>query len=316
LNGKYFKDLDARFQRKLWDVTLRAFELAPSTPKDLMFTIFERLNTGGTALNEMEIRNCLYRGSLNRLIRDLAELPEFVHCIKQENISRRMHDRLLVLRFFAFYEKTYLKATRGLKRFLNEFFETYREARDEKLNEFEQAFRKSMKASLTVFGDNGFRLRQRDRRGQGECTQRVNAAIFQVVAVSFTKYDSGQLTRAADAILEEYLDLLATDPAWIDAVTKSTGDGDRIGYAFETWFDRLKEVLSGFDKSDRKRSFSRELKEELFQQSSACALCGQDIKLLNDAAMDHDVHYWRGGKTVPDNARLVHRLCNQKRPKI
>jgi hypothetical protein len=36
---------------------------------------------------------------------------------------------------------------------------------------------------------------------------------------------------------------------------------------------------------------------------------------MNDAALDHDVHYWRGGKTVPDNARLVHRLCNLERPR-
>ena len=295
LNGKYFKDLDVRFQNKLWNVTLRAVELAPSTPKDLMFTIFERLNTWGTALNEMEIRNCLYRGSLNRSIGQLSSLPEFIQCISQKNISRRMDDRCLVLRFLAFYERTYLKATRGLKRFLNEFLEVYREAKDEKLKEFEQAFRKSMRASLTVFGKNGFRLRQQDKRGQVEWAPRPNAAIFQVIAVSFTQYEPSQITRAADAVLEEYLDVLATDPSWVDSVTKSTGDADRIGYAFQTWFERLDKVLSGFNTNDRKRSFSHELKEGMFQQSSTCAICGQNIKLLNDAAMDHDLHYWRAG---------------------
>ena len=295
LNGKYFKDLDVRFQNKLWDVTVRAVELAPSTPKDLMFTIFERLNTWGTALNEMEIRNCLYRGSLNRSIGQLSSLPEFIQCISQENISRRMDDRCLILRFLAFYERTYLKATRGLKRFLNEFLEVYREAKDEKLKEFEQAFRKSMRASLTVFGKNGFRLRQQDKRGQVEWAPRPNAAIFQVIAVSFTQYEPSQITRAADAVLEEYLDVLATDPSWVDSVTKSTGDADRIGYAFQTWFERLDKVLSGFNTNDRKQSFSRELKEEMFRQSSTCAICGQNIKLLNDAATDHALHYWRAG---------------------
>src|SRR2546427_731262 len=93
LNGKYFKDLDVRFQNKLWDVTVRAVELAPSTPKDLMFTIFERLNTWGTALNEMEIRNCLYRGSLNRSIGDRkstrlnsshSQISYAVFCLKKK----------------------------------------------------------------------------------------------------------------------------------------------------------------------------------------------------------------------------------------
>jgi hypothetical protein len=317
LNGKYFKDLDTQYQNKLSDVTLRAFELAPSTPKDLMFTIFERLNTGGTALNEMEIRNCLYRGSLNRQIRELSTLPEFRECINQKNIDRRMQDRALVLRFLGFYERHYSKATHGLKRFLNEFCDLYRDAKDEKLREFERAFHKAMKASFTIFGNTGFRLRQQqDSRGHGEWARKINAAVFQVVAVSFTEYDLGQLTRGADTVLEEYLDLLASDPKWVDAVTKSTGSINNITYAFETWDKRLENVLSGLDRNDRKRSFSRQLKEEMFRQSSTCVLCNQDIKLINDAAMDHDEHYWRGGRTVPENARLVHRLCNQKRSRV
>ncbi|WP_367997209.1 HNH endonuclease [Planktothrix pseudagardhii] len=37
------------------------------------------------------------------------------------------------------------------------------------------------------------------------------------------------------------------------------------------------------------------------------------VTLINDAALDHEKHYWRGGKTIPDNARLVHRQCNLQR---
>ena len=65
LNGKTFGELTPELQASLEDKTLRTFELAQTTPKDLMFLIFERLNTGGMALNDMEIRNCLYRGRLN-----------------------------------------------------------------------------------------------------------------------------------------------------------------------------------------------------------------------------------------------------------
>ena len=71
-NKKVFKDLDQVMQAKLEDATIRTFELSPKTSKNLLFVIFERLNTGGIALNEMEIRNCIYRGPLNQLIKDLA----------------------------------------------------------------------------------------------------------------------------------------------------------------------------------------------------------------------------------------------------
>jgi hypothetical protein len=56
LNEKSFSQLDSRSQGKLENYTLRTFELAAATPKDMMFLLFERLNTGGVALNDMEIR--------------------------------------------------------------------------------------------------------------------------------------------------------------------------------------------------------------------------------------------------------------------
>ena len=117
LNKKTFKEIEVVLQNKLEDATVRTFELSPKTSKNLLFIIFERLNTGGIALNEMEIRNCIYRGRLNDLIKELARYPAFLECVDQANINKRMYDRNLVLRFLAFYEKTYHKAQSGLKAF-------------------------------------------------------------------------------------------------------------------------------------------------------------------------------------------------------
>ena len=280
-----------------------------------MFVIFERLNSGGTALNDMEIRNCLYRGTLNRLIKELAsKTGDFKTCVNQANIEKRMTDRLLVLRFLGFYERTFLKATQGLKKFLNDFLDAYRSPTQAKLDEFQREFEKAMRSSKTVFGEYGFRLRKSDSSKASEWTQRVNAAVFQVIAVSLTKYDSTHVTRQADAIFEEYLDLVTRDAKWIDAVSKSTGDPERISYAFETWNKRLDAVMRVSRPNDSVRCFSIALKKEMFSQNPVCAICNQQIKLVNDAALDHEEHYWRGGQTVPDNARLVHRLCNSARP--
>jgi hypothetical protein len=142
----------------------------------------------------------------------------------------------------------------------------------------------------------------------------VNAAVFQVIAVSFTKYDATHVTRNADAIFEEYLDLVTRDNRWVDAVSKSTGDPDRIMYMFEVWNKRLEGVMREAGPNDKIRCFSLALKKEMFTQNPVCAICKQQIRLVNDAALDHEEHYWRGGRTVPENARLVHRLCNSARP--
>ena len=144
---------------------------------------------------------------------------------------------------------------------------------------------------------------------------RPNAAIFQVIANSFAPYDLGQITRSADLILEEYLDLITTDPQWLDYVRRATGESSRLEYVFETWNSRLKSLLSSQIANDSQRIFSAALKDEMFQQNQTCALCNQKIHLIRDAALDHNLHYWRGGQTIPDNARLVHRMCNFQREK-
>ena len=171
-----------------------------------------------------------------------------------------------------------------------------------------------MRAALTVFGSHGFRLRRNDEKGGGEWATRINASVFQVVAVSFTEYDQGQITERADSIFEEFLDLINSDTRWYEAVSRSTGDPTNIQYAFETWNKRLAAVMAGTLPVDKKRIFSKSLKTELFEQGRTCSICGQEIKLINDAALDHEQHYWRGGRTIPNNARLAHRLCNLKRP--
>lgn len=316
LAGRKFSELPQAQQHKLEDAILRSFELAAGSG-DIHFIVFERLNTGGVKLNDMEIRNCLYRGPLNDLIKDLSTNSDFRKTVNQKGFDRRMQDRSLVLRFLAFYERTYLKCQFGLKRFLNEFLTTYRDAPDAKIEEYRRVFEKSMRAVHTVFGKNGFRLKNDmgkvGSRSAGEWASRPNAAIFQVVATSFTNYDLGQVTRAADSIYEEYLDLINTDEVWVDRVRRATGESTRLIYAFERWYERLKGVMDSFQPNDSKRAFSRQLKLELFGQNQTCKLCNQQIVLIDDAALDHAKQYWRGGLTVPENASLVHRLCNLKK---
>ena len=312
-SGHTYSSLPPTVQDKLADCTLRTFELSPRTSKDLLFVIFERLNTGGTPLSDMEIRNCIFRGKLNDLIRKLADSDEFTRCINQKGIDARMMDRLLVLRFLAFYEQKLSKAQVGLKKFFNDFFEQDRNPPDKKLEDFTAVFKNAMRTAYTVFGDQAFRLRRIDENGAGEWRSRINASVFQVLAVSFTDFDLGQLTRRADAIREEYLDLISSDERWIDAVSSRTGKWANIEYTFETWNRRLRDCIAGIEPNDSSRCFSRQLKEEHFRSDATCRICGQRISSIDDAAMDHEQQYWRGGKTIPSNARLVHRLCNNRR---
>jgi len=76
----------------------------------------------------------------------------------------------------------------------------------------------------------------------------------------------------------------------------------------------VEDILSNCEKQPR--CFSNKMKRELFEKNPICAICGNGIHHIDDAAVDHIEQYWRGGKTDPENARLTHRYCNSARPKF
>jgi hypothetical protein len=64
----------------------------------MKFEIFERLNTGGLALNAQEVRNAIYHGRFNNLLKDLESYKGFLACLGLSRPRKRMVDRELVLR--------------------------------------------------------------------------------------------------------------------------------------------------------------------------------------------------------------------------
>jgi hypothetical protein len=55
------------------------------------------------------------------MIKQLVTDLNFASVLNQKNLHKRMLDRVLVLRFLAFYQLTYTKARNGLKSFLMSF---------------------------------------------------------------------------------------------------------------------------------------------------------------------------------------------------
>jgi hypothetical protein len=73
LNGKLFRDLSEEQQTKIFDVAIHSVVIDAGTNTDLRYEIFERLNRGSMALNEQELRNCVYRGPFNDLLAELEK---------------------------------------------------------------------------------------------------------------------------------------------------------------------------------------------------------------------------------------------------
>lgn len=116
-----------RVQNATLPITVLRCDFSKKTHQSYLFTIFHRLNTGGMKLNNQEIRNCIYQGSFNLLLRQLAGEVGFQRLLgfSVADIKRFKVEEML-LRFFAFYER--IDEYRGrLATFLNSYMSDHKD---------------------------------------------------------------------------------------------------------------------------------------------------------------------------------------------
>jgi hypothetical protein len=315
LNGKYFKDLDKKYQRAFLNGIIRIILIRRESHYDIKFEIFERLNTGSVHLNDQELRNCVCRGPYNDLIKELAGNSDFLFLLGLREPDRRMRDREFVLRFFAFYHTPYNQYKPPMKKFLNDEMRNYLNISAEEANKLKTAFKQSVELTKTVFGDKAFRRfvigKEDDPNGYWE--SRINKALYDIVMHGFTPlyYEKRNIIPYADVIREELLWLMTNDEDFIRSITLTTDKKEHVQIHFRKWLDSLEKIV-GNNRAEP-RTFTLNFKRQLYENNPTCSICGNKIQLLDDAEVDHIDFYWEGGKTIPSNARLVHRYCNRAR---
>ncbi len=111
------RELFERVQNVMIPVTVIRCDYSKKSHNEYLFTIFHRLNSGGVKLNNQEIRNCIYNGNFNLLLKTLAKSTETK---KSFGLKSRFANEELILRFFAFNFK--LETYNGkLSKFLNDY---------------------------------------------------------------------------------------------------------------------------------------------------------------------------------------------------
>ncbi|MCC6414363.1 MAG: HNH endonuclease [Opitutaceae bacterium] len=283
----------------------------------MKFEIFERLNTGSEPLNDMELRNCVFRGPYNELIKALATEPDFRALLGIRASDKRMRDVELVLRFAAFYHATYLKYTSPMKRFFNHDMEHHQNLSEVEAEAIRAAFKNALQNIRSLLGaQHAFKRYYpgdaRNPSGHWE-PKKFNASLYDVLMGVFWDKDRNQVMAALDSLREGWIDLMANSTDFREAIERSTSSQEMV----KRRFDLTRSLVEGILREHRvqPRCFSRQLKEQLFAANPTCKICGQAISEVDDSAVDHIEQYWRGGQTIPENARLTHRYCNYARPR-
>ena len=314
LNNKPYIKMDDIIKDKIRYCKIRTIIFKNESDPELKFEIFKRLNTGAVKLNEQELRNCIYRGPYNELLKTLSKEKNFMDILGLKSPHKRMIDVELVLRFAAFYHATYLKFKPPIKNFLNKDMVTFQNISKKDDADLKSCFKKATSVIKSMFGQNAFKRfnigTKVDPNGKWQ-RKKFNTSLYDILMHSLAQEDKNKIFQNLDAIREALIDLMTNDEDFIRSIEISTSSVQAVRTRFDKWRFALKEIIGVAQKEPR--CFSLKLKEDLYKSDSTCKICNQKIQILDDSAIDHIDQYWKGGKTIPENARLTHRFCNWAR---
>lgn len=215
-NGKTYKTLSDEDKRKLNDAIIHATIIkqdVPSEDESSIFFIFERLNTGGMILSAQEIRNCIYHGDFNELLKELNLNKNWRFLYGKS--SQRMRDQELILRFFALHFE-WEKYTKPIKAFLNSFMARNKDLKLHQKDELIKLFSTTIDTIHQSIGKQAFRLKAQP-----------TAALIDAVMVGVSRRLQKGLIKKKDSIKKCFSTLLK-DNDFVIAITTSTSDEENV----------------------------------------------------------------------------------------
>ncbi|PTA43152.1 DUF262 domain-containing protein [Micromonospora sp. RP3T] len=243
--GQRFSDLPQAWKRRIFSSQLVVHVIDPSTPTDVKYNIFKRLNTGGSPLNAQEIRHCMSRNRSREFLMECATMPEFEAVVGEALRSRvRMTDREMVLRFCAFrllgveiYEE---QRYRAMEPFLDEAtrrLDDPKAVSDAVLERLRRDFKRAMMNSYDIFGEHAFRKWPLGRDNLSP----FNRALFESWSVALADLDIRKAPKLRARIIDAARELMSEDSDYMTAITTSTGDARKVRYRFQKAVEVVKD---------------------------------------------------------------------------
>lgn len=135
----------SRIQNQTIPINVLRCDLTKRSHNEYLFTIFHRLNSGGVKLNNQEIRNCIYTGSLKTALKAMDQNAEWRAINNmQPNENYRFAKQEAILRFFAFLENR-SEYKGSVSKFLNDYMFKNRNADEMFIRERSELFSKVTK---------------------------------------------------------------------------------------------------------------------------------------------------------------------------
>lgn len=191
INGKGYLSLERTLRSNIAKRAIRCIVVLNESDEALKFEVFERLNTGSASLSDQEVRNCVYRGTYNNLIKELAENKRFQSLISlPEQAAKSMKAVELVLRFLAYRELTATSEySDNFSEYLNIHMEENREISTLKAESIRTLFNNTVDTIYEALGPGvAFRKpRNQNNINDGFFQNRINGSIYESQMVAFSR---------------------------------------------------------------------------------------------------------------------------------
>lgn len=241
LNGLTYDELHRTYQRRIKECPVTVYMIKPGTPADVKYSVFRRINTSGMTLNNQEIRNAMAKPDDRKLLEKIATHDYMLTTMG--DLSKRMMDQELVLRFWAFYHFDYFdpKNKKAIAPFLDKAMEEFKVSDSLYRQEFEKAFDRAITRCYCLLGEMAFeKPPSEDNR-----RKRKNTSLFEVWMVTLAKLSEAEfekLKASKDAFEIKRLNLFQ-DVEFSNAITYATQKEVHVKIRYAKVGQLIKEVL-------------------------------------------------------------------------
>ena len=223
LDGAIYEELPSFLKRRLEERTINCLRIDSTVDSQVKYDIFERLNSGSVTLNAQELRNAVYRGPFNEILKKLAKSEDF-STVTNMSLPRRqkMEDVELVLRFFSLTGGLYKSYKPNMKSFLDESMRSLSTLSSNEMMELEERFFRQVRLIKAKFGDSPF---AKYRFGEEKLASRFNVAVYDALIVAVDEAEDGRGLR--DDACKAFRDLF-NNLEFFDAVSGSVNDAKKL----------------------------------------------------------------------------------------
>lgn len=303
LNGLYFRQLDKSLQRRLSLKPLSTVCIEKDS-QNLKYEIFSRLNLGAVKLRDQEVRNCIYRGRFNDMLKEIAGTNQYLPILFHDANTRYSYEER-ILRFFALHSMN-LKGT--FKQMMNSYMEAHANDDEEILKKYKSQYNSLIELIKTVLGEDAFFSVSEQRK-------KFNGAVYDSIMIPFSLFPKKSIIKHADEIRMAVNKLKSENKDYQDWVYAGTNASSRIRSRVNAVMDILNKITlaDSSNAESRQRLFDQSLKSKLFYEGYVCQYCGNKILSVDDCEIDHIIPFDMGGPTELENAQLLHKWCNRSK---